>query len=136
MATLLYRNEFTQDVILGPFANASVTGDTAIRVLTVPTGRKLRITGAKHYNPTGLATSATDYFVIEVLKNATVAASFSTLTGADGTIAAGADVTLNLSATDANLVLDAGDTLSVNLNETGTATLPAGQTVIFARWVQ
>lgn len=134
---LLHRNEFQQDVVLGPIANAAISATTPYRVLTVPAGRKLRITGAKYYNPTGFAQDPTNYMVIQVLKNAAVAASYSTLTGADGTIAAGADVDLTLSATDTDLVLSEGDTLTVNIAETGTVvSFPVGQTVVFARWVQ
>jgi hypothetical protein len=115
--------------------HAAVTADSLARVMRIPPTRTFRLDRAEYYSSTGLAQDAANFFSIQVLKNATVAASWSTQTGAQGTIAADTWVTLVNSATDANLVFAAGDVISLNLDETGTATLPAGKICLYGRWI-
>jgi hypothetical protein len=79
-------------------------------------------------NPTGLAADAANYFTVKVLNGAAVAASWSTQTTGDGAL--GADVPVALNLQSANVVVPANTKLSLQLDETGTATLPAGRVVI------
>jgi hypothetical protein len=116
--------------VIIPYDHIQVTADTTIKLFTVPAGKKLRLLKAEYVNPTGLAQDATNYFTIKVLKGATVMASWSTLTGAQGTIAADTFVDLVNSATDADLVADAAAVISLFLDETAAATLPAGRIVL------
>lgn len=116
--------------------HVAVTADTTVKLDKVPSGLKLRIDSVQYVNPTGLAQDASNYFNIKVLKGAsTVVANWSTLTGAEGTLTANTFVNMVMSSTDADKVLDAADELSYFLDETGTASLPAGRIVIRGRYV-
>ncbi len=110
------------------FDHAQVTADTTSWVWTTPAGRSFRITRAMYCNPTGLAADAANYFTVKVLNGVAVAASWSTQTTGDGALAADTPVALNLQSD--NLVVPANTKLSLFLDETGTATLPAGRVVI------
>ncbi len=98
--------------------------------------RKFRVDQVRYVNPTGLAQDATNFFDIQVKNGATVIANWSTeTTVGEGTLTANAHVDFTLSSTDADLVLDADDVLSLNLSENGTQTLPAGYIQIEGRYV-
>jgi hypothetical protein len=116
--------------VLFAYDHVQVTADTTIQLFRIPAGKKFRLLSAEYINVTGLTQDASNYFDIKVLKGSTVMANFSTLTGAQGTIAADTFVDLVNSATDANLVAAAADAIKLFLDETGTATLPAGRIVI------
>ena len=98
------------------YDHIAVTADTTVKLWKVPAGRSFRVTRAFYNN--------------KILNAALVAASWDTTTGQQGTLTADTPVDLVLSATDANRVLPAGTVLSLFLDETGTATLPAGRVVI------
>jgi hypothetical protein len=82
-------------------------------------------------NVTGLASDAANYFDIEIKNGAVSMAKWSTLTGAQGTLAADTYVAVPLSA---NVSFNAGDVLSLVLTLHGTQTLPAGRLVAHARY--
>ena len=109
------------------YDHAQLTADTVVKRWTVPAGRKFRLDRALIINPTGLAVSGTDFFNIKLKKGSTVMANRTT---ASQVLTADTFHELTYSATDADLVADAGDVISWDFDETGTATLPAG-TVIF-----
>lgn len=113
--------------------HAQVTADTTEKVRKFK--RPFRVDAVQYINPTGLAQSATDYFNIKVLKGSTVVANWSTQTGAQGTLTADTHVNMVLSSTDADLVFAVDDILSLFLDETGTATLPAGRVQISGRYL-
>ena len=116
-----------------PFSHASATADTdAFRIWTVPAGRTFVITRVWYNNVTGLATDASNYFTIKIADGTAgnVAASWSTLTGAEGTLTANTPVDFTLSATPALRNIDGGEHVTLFLDETGTATLPAGYGII------
>lgn len=110
------------------FDHAAVSADTTSWVWTVPAGRSFRINRVMYCNPTGLAADAANYFAVKILNGAATAASWSTQTSADGAL--GADVPVALNLQNVNLVVPANTKLSLQLDETGTATLPAGRAVI------
>jgi hypothetical protein len=120
-----------QDTVCLFIDHAAVTADT-VKFFKNHTGRKLRIDKIHYNNPTGLAADASNYFAVQVKNGATVVGAWSTLTGAQGALVAGTTVDLVLNTTDANLVLAAGDELTLNLDETGTSTLPAGRVQVWA----
>ncbi len=117
------------------FDHAQVTADTASKEFKTHPKRKFKIIAVEYVNPTGLATDASNYFAVQLKAGSTVLASWSTLTGAEGTIAADTFVSLTLNTTPANLVLAGGTVLTLNLDETGTATLPAGKMVVHAEYL-
>lgn len=123
-----------QQVFEVAFTHPSVTADTTTKEYKTGS-RPLRISGIDYINPTGLAQDASNYFAIQVKVGSTVVGSWSTLTSAQGTIAADTFVALVLNATDANLVVPAGSTLTLLLDETGTATLPAGKVIVRGRYL-
>lgn len=112
--------------VMIPFAHGSVTADTTVKLWTVPSGRSLRITRVWYNNPTGLAQDASNTFNIKITDGTNIAASWDTTTGAQGTLTADTPVDLVLSATDANRVIAENEVVTLLLDETGTATLPAG----------
>lgn len=118
------------DLITLAYDHAAATADTTVKLYKVPAGKKFVLIGADYINPTGLAQDAANYFDIKVIKDATVMANWSTLTGAQGTIAADTFVALVNSATAADIVAAAAAIIALFLDETGTATLPAGRIVI------
>lgn len=112
------------------YDHVQVTGDTTVKLYKVPAGKRFVLIGVDYINPTGLAEDAANYFNIKITNAATVMANWSTLTGAQGTIAADTFVALVNSATAADLVAAAAAVLALFLDETGAATLPAGRVVI------
>jgi hypothetical protein len=126
-------NDFYQDRLVLPYDHVQLTADTTIKLWKVP--RRFRIDRVMYINQTGLAQDATNFFAIKLMNGATVMASWSTETGQQGTLTADTFVQLVNSGTDANLVAAADDVLSVQFDESGTATLPAGRLVIEGRYV-
>lgn len=125
---------------LGPFrlTNASISATASEKHgWSVPVGRKFRVDRVIYNNLTGLAADASNYFTI-ALKGAvsgTVYASWSTQTSAQGALTADTPVTLVLNATDANLVLAAGEFPQATFTKTGTQTLPVGALVFEGRLI-
>lgn len=130
------KNDFLQERVVLSFDHAAATADATTKLFKVPAGRKLKIDAVDYINPTGLAADATNAFIVKLLKGSTVVASWSTLTGAEGAIAANTFVSLVLSATAADLTFDAADIMSLFLDEQADTTLPAGRVVVHARYVQ
>lgn len=87
-----------------------------------------------YVNPTGLVQDPTNYFDIELKNGATSMCKWTTLTGAQGTIAADTYVTIPLNAALANYTFAAGDVISLVLTLHGTQTLPAGRITFHARY--
>lgn len=114
--------------------HAAVTDDATTKEFKTGT-RPLRIDSVAYVNPTGLAQDASNYFNIKLLGGAVVLANWSTLTGAQGTIAADTFVAMVLNATASNLIVPAGSTLSLFLDETGAASLPAGKLIVRGRYL-
>lgn len=114
-----------------------VTGDTTTKEFkTRPDKRAMRIDSIQYVNPTGLAASTPSNFFAIQLKNGTdVLGSWSTLTAAQGTLTADTFVDLVLNTDTTKLVVAAEATLSLLLDETGTATLPAGKMIVHAHYL-
>lgn len=75
--------------------------------------RKFRVERVEIMVDATYTSDATNYYVLTLQKGATVIATWSTLTGAEGTLTGGTPGVMTLSGTDANLVLAAGDVLSL-----------------------
>lgn len=116
--------------------HAEVTADTTTKVSVVPAGWQLRLDSVSYLNPTGLATDASNFFNIKITDGTNVAASWSTETGQQGTIAANTFVSLVMTATLANRVFNENEVVTLFLDETGTATLPAGRVELRGRWIK
>lgn len=114
-----------------------VTADALTNfVYQVPAGRTFILDTAKYYNLTGLVADAANYFVIAVV-NATgtvVAADWSTETGQEGSATADTPLDMTLAAL-ADRTFVGGDRINLSLDETGTATLPAGTVQITGRLI-
>lgn len=126
-----------QDLLELVFAHPQVTGDTTTKEFKTGS-RKFRIDSVDYLNPTGLAESATDYFNVKLKNGTTVLANRSSATvaaGGHGNMTADTFLAATLNATTSNLVLDPGTTLSLELDETGTATLPAGKLIVRGRYL-
>ena len=111
------------------YEHAQAAADATHKLDKIPAGYKWRLIGVDYINPTGLAQDAANYFNVKLLADAVVMANWSTLTGAQGTIAANTFVALVNSATDAELVAAAGAIIALFLDETGDTTLPLGRIV-------
>ena len=126
-------NKFLQERVLLPYDHAQATADVTTKLWAVPSGRSFRLDRVWYNNPTGLAADAANYFNVIVQKGSITMANWSTETGQEGALSADTPVELAKSATDADLVADGGDVISLKLDETGTQTLPAGRLVIEGR---
>ena len=124
------KNILVGEAVALAFDHAAVTADTTMKLWKVPAGRSFRITGVDYINETGLAGHASDFFNLKILKGSTVMANWSTDSAAEGTLTADTFVAFVLSATDANQVAQATDVISLFMDETGTASLPAGRFVL------
>lgn len=108
-------------------------GTVEIKLATAE--RKIRVDRVEYINPTGLAAHASNFAVISLKNGAVVVADWSTETGEEGTIEANTPIDLTLSATDTERVVDAGDTLSLSVAESGSTTVPAGRVVVYGRYL-
>lgn len=115
--------------------NAGEYGSTTtIKLMT--SKRQMRITKVEIINPAGLAGDASNYWTLALKKGSTTMASWSTATAAEGTLTANTPVLMTLSATDANLVTDVDDVLSLVLTKAASAAnLPAGRVVVHGNYV-
>lgn len=102
--------------------HGQLTADTVQQV--AKPDRAFFIRSVRYHNATGLAEDASNFFDLQVRIGTTVVANHSTETGEEGSITA--DTWTDLVIVDANKVGDADDTINLNFDETGTATLPAG----------
>lgn len=134
MSIPLDENEFQAYVEI-PFSHGAVTADTTAKLWRCPTGRTFRVDSVDYINPTGLAADATNYFAVQIKQGSVVVAQHSTLTSAQGALTANTFVTLVKSATSDDLVIEAGEVIDLTLDETGTASLPAGSGTIRGRFV-
>lgn len=127
-------NLFESERVSLSYDNASISATTTVRMYKVPAGRTFRLDRASHVNPTGLAANASNYFTATVKNAATVANTvFNTITVTGAALVADTYAEGVPSATDANLVFQAGDVVSLIFTLTGTQTLPVGHTVIEGR---
>lgn len=133
MAIRRQNKHFQERVLLSFDHGQLVDASLSTKLFTVPPGRKFRLDRAWYNNPTGLVAHAANFFDIQLLKDATVMANHSTEVGQEGTITADTPVYLVASATDDDLVADAGDELILTLDENGTSTLELGRLVIEGR---
>lgn len=112
--------------VMIPFSHGSTTADTVTRLWRVPTGRSLAVKRVSYINPTGLAADAANTFNLKISDGTNVAANWDTTTGQQGTLTANTGVEFALTATLANRTISGGEYVTLDLDETGTATLPAG----------
>ncbi len=117
--------------VAGSFT-AGTTADAVIKLFKAD--RACELVKAEVISPTGLTQDASNYFNIKVKNGSNVAANWSTLTGAEGTLTADTFKTMTL-GTLANRSFAAGDVLSVQFDETGTADLPPGRLSLHLRYV-
>ncbi len=126
--------DFTPETIF--YDQPQVTVDTTVKIFRTG-NRPFRVGRVRYVNPTGVAQSDTNWWVLNLQHGAgpTVAASYSTkTTGGQGTIAANTFVDLVLAA-DPGMVVPANTDVSVFLDLTGTLTLPPGRFQIEGWWL-
>lgn len=129
------RQEGQSELVEIPFSNASQAATTTVKQFKTRADRTLLIESVDYDNPTGLATSDTNYFVMTLQQGATVIATFSTkTTGGQGSLPADSYVSFVLSAL-ANRVVPPGTVITLVDTLTGTLTLPAGSGVIHGRYI-
>ncbi len=113
---------------------AAIAATTVNKLRTIR--RPMRVEYVELILPAGYTQDAANFYTIELRKGATVIASWSCQTGAQGTIAADTFVSLVLSATDANRVCAPGNVLSLALVKSGSAAnLPIGRVVAHCKYV-
>ena len=110
------------------YDNAALTADLTV-VLDAPP-KRFYIEGVRHYNATGLVAHASNYFNIKALIGAVIGANWSTETGQEGSIPAATFTTFASPSDISDAVGSADAVISLLFDETGTATLPAGRTVL------
>ena len=129
-------NEIYEERFVVSYDHGALTADTEVKLFAPKAGRDFRIDRVWYNNPTGLAADAANYFDIQVKTvGGNVAFNWSTETGEEGALVADTPVEFSASATDADQIISAGAVMSVNFDETGTQTLPAGRLVVEGRYV-
>lgn len=128
-------NNTTEEHVEFAYDHAALTADTTVKLWKCPAGRKFRVDSVEYINPTGLAAHAADFFALKLNKGATLVADWSTETGQEGTIAADTFVSFTNAALAARS-FTAGDVMSIQFDESGTATLPAGRLVVRGKYVE
>lgn len=118
-------NELYREQFVVTYDHASLTADLEVKLLLAK--RRFRVLSAQVINPTGLAVDVTNFFNIKVKQGAVIIANWSTETGEEGALVADTWAEMSM-GTDVNV--DAAETLSVQFDEDGTATLPVGRVVI------
>lgn len=113
-------------------SHAQATADTTQFFFETPAERGLIVTEVVYYNATGLAADPTNFFDIQIKHGTTVVANWSTETGQEGTIAADTPVRLT---NGSNLVIPPGTRVNLFLDEDATATLPAGEVVLYGNLI-
>ncbi len=124
---------------------AVVETDLTVQLFKVPAGKKLKIDSVDYINPTGLAAHADNFFFLSVNNGADKAAGWltdddATTTGInggadEGSIPADEFVAFTLNSDKTKLIFEAGEVLSLVLDESGTQTLPAGRLIVHARYL-
>lgn len=125
-------NNFLQEQVVFTYDHAQLTANTEVSLFKC--SRKFRLDRVRYVNPTGLAADATDFFNLQLNNGTTLMANWSTEDGEEGALTADTFVDFT-NAADANLVADAGDVLSIEFEEDGTATLPPGRLQIEGRYL-
>lgn len=137
MARTRLQSPFQDEVVLS-LDHAELTDDATVKFFKVPAGKTLRVTKVEYINPTGLAEHADNHFALS-LKQASVVVAGPLSTDADGAgdngLVADTFTEIPLSATPADLIIEAGEILSFFADEGGTATLPAGRLVVHGRYI-
>lgn len=130
----------TETVANAGFLVANTTGGTDDDQITATTNVKLGtfdtdfdIDAIEITCPKGLTQDAANYFALAVKKGATVMASWSTLTGAQGSLTANTPKSMVLSVVAGATRAVPGDVLSLDATLTGTQTLPACKIHIIGR---
>lgn len=120
--------------VLAPmvFDHAQATGDVTQTLFKNASDRFLKLKAVQYLNATGLAEDAANFFEIKVSDGTTVHASWSTKKDKEGTIAAATFVSLTLGAAP---YIAPGATVSLILDETETATLPAGSLFVHGEYI-
>jgi hypothetical protein len=112
--------------------HAQATADTTQFFFQTPADRAFVVEDVTYYNATGLAEDAANYFDIQLKHGTTVVANWSTETGQEGTIAADTPVKPTLGS---DLVIPPDTRVDLFLDETNTATLPAGTLQVVGRYI-
>lgn len=121
-----------------PYEHVAIAATGAIKLRT--NQRPIRVERCEYDNVTGFVQDPANFWTIQLLFGATVVASWSTQTGAQGTIAADTFVTMTLNATDALRVALASSlapvVISLGFVKTGApANLPLGRIVAHCKYV-
>ena len=126
------RPSVTDEYFVLSYDHGSVTADTTIKLFKLR--KRFIIDKVQLINVTGLTQDASNFFNVKVLIAAVLAANWSTETGEEGTLTANTFKEMSNAAVTARVgALDAE--ISLVLDETGTATLPAGRIQIEGRYI-
>lgn len=98
--------------------------------------RAFRVESVELIDDAGYAADAANYYVFTLVHGSgpTTAATWSTLTGAQGAITAGVPAAMVLSA-DANLVIPAGDVVSLVATKHASGANPTVRVVVHGRYL-
>lgn len=111
--------------------HASATADTTIKLFKVPAGKHFVLDSAEYKNVNGLAADASNYFDLQIKNGAALMANKSSAAAAHT-----ADTIEAFTAgAAADRVAKPAAQIDLVLDETGTATLPAGTVTIFGRFI-
>jgi hypothetical protein len=117
-----------QETFVMPFRHDETTADVAKTLYEF--ARRARITRVSYVSDGGLADDASNFADVRVKSGSVVLANWSTQTGQQGDLPDNESVEMILAADTTTLVLDAGEALTLDVNASGTVTLPPGMVSI------
>lgn len=126
---------FSEPRIISRTAAVAIAA-TGSLVIGVPSSTlKVRIARVEIMSDATYADDAANYYVLTLQAGATVIATWSTLTGAEGALTALTPAKMTLSATDANLVIAANAALKLVCTKNGSAANITPRVVVHGRTV-
>ena len=118
-----------------PRSCPAVSATATFAIATPDPNRPFRVDRAELIVDATYAADPANFYALTLQKGATVIAAWSTQTTAQGALTGGTPAAMVLSGTDANLVLAAGDVLSLVATKNGTAANITPRVVVHGRYV-
>lgn len=123
------KNRVLQERQVISFDHGAISADDNQKLWKVPDD--FQIDRVLYVNPTGVAADPTNFVAVELRKGALTAASLP----ATSDTAIAADTFVEMTLDTDNTVLSAGDEISLNVDVTGTGSLPVGRVIIEGSYI-
>lgn len=129
-----WSRKFGDEFVLAGSHAANADGGTQTNIVA-KLARRAVVTKVRYYNATGLAAHGSNHALLSLKQGAVTIADWSTETGQEGSITAATWIDFTLGAA-ADLIVEADESLTFVVAETGTTTVPAGQWTAYGKYVE